>query len=107
MRSGAFGLLMKDGQVVAQHRLFLHRFHEMEMTIEPLQVETSNGQAVFECPAFTWGVCVDIRGGKDVSDNCFDLLPGLRYTLQWPHSGEPQAQWVGSHALIRALQKQA
>jgi hypothetical protein len=28
-----------------------------------------------------WGVCLDVDGESRVSDNCFDLIPGVPYSV--------------------------
>lgn len=107
-RTGAFALLTADGKVVAQHRLFVHRFRDLELVDQPITVTTENGQAALECAAFAWGVCLDAHGGRPGLDNCFDLLPGVRYTLPWSAGpDEPRVEYVGSSSLLRLTRKQA
>ena len=38
---------------------------------------------VFESEDFVWGVTLDIDGESNVSDNCFDLFPGIPYSIPW------------------------
>jgi len=102
-RSGAFGVLLADRQIVAYHRLFLHPFHELELVPATVDVKRLASEASFRCETFAWGVCLDTTGSHEYADNCFDLLPGLRYTVPWPGSaGEPQVAWIGSNALLQA-----
>jgi hypothetical protein len=49
--------------------------------------------------AFCWGVCLDEDGDRPVPDNCFDLLPGIPYTLLWDTAtlGEPRIVRLGNN----------
>ncbi len=103
--SAAFGMLVDGDRIVAQHRLFVERFHDLEMAIEPVTLQRTADGIVLDCTAFAWGVCVDLHGLWDTRDNCFDLFPSVRYTLPWSRkAGEPSVRWVGSHALVRLRQ---
>ncbi len=54
--------------------------------------------------AFAWGVCLDVDGEKRLADNCFDLIPGLPYTLPWPlESGEPGVVALGNRDAVAPL----
>ncbi len=102
-QTGSFGLLMLGEQVVAVHRLFIARFHELAFVDRPISVECADGLATFRCDTFAWGVCIDIAGSDDMPDNCFDLLPGIGYTVPWLDDHEPpQMRFVGSRALASA-----
>jgi beta-mannosidase len=104
-RCGAFGLLYAGSGVVAQHRLFVRRFHELQFADPRITVTRQGDHAVFACDSFAWGVCVDLSGAA-VGDNCFDLLPGVGYTVAWPSAaGGPEIRYVGSRALLHARRR--
>lgn len=54
-----------------------------------------------KAPISSWGFCLDLDGEAPVADNCFDLLPGIPYTLPWPESnGEPTIHRLGNRNAI-------
>ena len=95
-----FAALTTDAHVpVAQHRLLPARFHELCLERDPkIDVRLENGVLTLRSDAFVWGVCLDVDGERPVADNCFDLLPGVAYTLPWDEKelGEPRILRVGN-----------
>jgi beta-mannosidase len=81
-RHGAFAVLERDGAPVAQYRLFLAKFVDMEFDKPAISIKTDGDKAVFSSPFFVWGVCLDRDGESHVSDNCFDLYPGIPYGVR-------------------------
>ena len=82
--AGAFALLVKDGATVAQNRLFLARFKDLQWADSEIRVERRGDKAVFSCDTFAWGVCLDPECDSDVPDDLFDLIPGIEYAIDWP-----------------------
>lgn len=82
--SGAFAVLYDDGAAVAQHRLLVERFRDLDWGQPSIRVEADTGGAVLTADQFAWGVCLDVEGDRDLPDNCFDLLPGIPYRIAWP-----------------------
>ena len=100
-RSGAFALLTQNGQTVAQHRLFVGRFKDLRFIEPTIQLKRENGRLTLTSDAFAWGVCLDLDGERALADNCFDLLPGIPYTLPWSDDlGEPQILRLGNHDAV-------
>ncbi|NLH99326.1 MAG: hypothetical protein GX446_07515 [Chthonomonadales bacterium] len=100
-RSGAFAILEQGNAAVAQHRLFVRRFHDLAFVDRPIRVDRADGTVTFTCDAFAWGVCIDLSGSDDVADNCFDLLPGVGYTVPWSNDRDlPRVEHVASRALL-------
>ncbi len=100
-RAGAFGVLVHDTEPIAQHRLFLARFGDLAFVDTAIRVRREHDAAVFTADSFVWGVCLDIEGDADVSDNAFDLLPGIPYVIPWPHDAvDPYLASVGSANLL-------
>ena len=81
---GAFALLCKDGKTVAQNRLFLAKFKDLKWAESPIRIERRGEKVAFTCDAFAWGVCLDPDCDSPVSDDMFDLLPGIDYEIDWP-----------------------
>ena len=101
-RSGAFAVLSCSGEQVAQHRLFCARFRDMAFAAPQVAVVQHGDTVTLTSPVFAWGVCLDVEGEQPLADNCFDLLPGIAYRLQWPATlGEPTIAAIGSRDAIR------
>jgi beta-mannosidase len=96
-------LLDPQGQLVAQHRLFLRRFGELQLVREPqIDMSLAGGNLTLRSDVFCWGVCLDVDGELPLADNCFDLLPGVPYTLPWDMSvlGEPHIVRLGNRDAV-------
>jgi beta-mannosidase len=99
--SGAFAVLSQDGQTVAQHRLFVRRFHELEFAPADVRLSRCDDVLTLSCDTFAWGICLDLDGERPLTDNCFDLLPALPYRLGWPAAcGEPTVMRIGSRDAV-------
>ncbi|HOS43933.1 MAG TPA: hypothetical protein PK794_09605, partial [Armatimonadota bacterium] len=95
--SGAFALLLRDGVAVAQHRLFVERFTDLRLVEPTITLDARAASLTLTADAFAWGVCLDVDGDLPLPDNCFDLLPGIPYTLPWhPQLGEPRIVKLGN-----------
>ncbi len=81
-KSGAFAVLLKENENIAQHRMFLSKFKDITFLKPDIKTETKDGGIIFTSSAFVWGVCLDIDGESDISDNCFDLIPGVPYPVK-------------------------
>jgi beta-mannosidase len=92
-------LFDEAGALIAQHRLFGARFHELGLVRDPvIEMNIENGSLTLSSDTFCWGVCLDVDGELPLADNCFDLLPGVPYTLPWDASvlGEPRIVRLGN-----------
>jgi beta-mannosidase len=83
----AFATFSVAGAIVARNRLFMPRFHELEFAPADIRCRIENGEAIFECDVFAWGVCLDLEGNSELSDNFFDLYPGMPHRIHW-HDGK-------------------
>lgn len=105
-RSGAFATLHRGKELVAQHRLFVERFKDLQFADARISLSRKNGRVTVACDRFAWGVCLDVDGELPLADNCFDLLPGVAYSLPWPDGlPEPRVVRVGSRDAVRAGEK--
>lgn len=99
--SGAYARLEKSGHVHAQHRLFVERFHDLAFSAPKIAMEQESGWLTLTSDVFVWGVCLDLDGESSVSDNCFDLLPGMPYRIPWQEAwGAPQIAGIGSRDVV-------
>jgi beta-mannosidase len=101
-RTGAFATLSKDGAQIAQHRLFLERFKDLELAEPSISIEHVGDTVKFTSDAFAWRVCLDVEGEMELSDNCFDLIPGVPYTIRWSAElGEPKVVTLGNRFVLK------
>ncbi len=101
-KSGAFAALLREGELVAQHRLFVERFGGLEFVVPEIKVRLEGDRAVFTSNAFAWGVCLDLDGEKPLADNCFDLLPETPYSVPWEAAwGRPEVVKVGNRDAVK------
>ncbi|NLB70227.1 MAG: hypothetical protein GX804_11220, partial [Lentisphaerae bacterium] len=95
---GPFAILKQDGKLVAQHRLFKERFKDLDFVTKPeVKLELNNGILTLVSEVFVWGVSLDLNGETEVSDNMFDLIPGIPYSVAWAENlGEPKVAGFGN-----------
>ncbi len=93
---GAFALLKYGKTIIAQNRLFLAKFKDLELTKPQVTVNYSEDKAIITAPAYVWGLCLDIDGESDIADNCFDLLPGIPYTFSIKKGEKTEVKMTGN-----------
>lgn len=98
---GAFALLKHEKTIVAQNRLFLAKFKELELTKPQISIKYSNEKAIITAPAYVWGLCLDIDGESDIADNCFDLLPGIPYVIDIKKGEKAEVKMTGNDFMSR------
>lgn len=81
--TGAFAML-ENGRVIAQNRLFIAKFKDLQWTEPRVSIERRGERLAFSSKSFVWGVCLDQSGELDISDDIFDLLPGIDREIDWP-----------------------
>jgi len=94
--SGAFSLLEQNGKMVAQYRFFMERFKDMKLLKPIVKITHGKDSVTFQSEVFIWGACIDIDGERKVEDNCFDLLPGIPYTIPWTEKAMPKVIFTGN-----------
>ncbi len=93
----AFARLMVGGKEVARDTLILPLFREMDWPEARIEVHHKNEIATFTCDSVAWRVCLDLDGHLPLTDNFFDILPGIPTELPWPISfGKPTVLRVGN-----------
>lgn len=93
--SAAFSILSRDGEMVARNRLFHSFFKDIAWSPPDARVRREGDKAVFECDTFVWGVCLDLDGEIALSDNFFDIYPGIPYSIPWYFPEDPTIYAVG------------
>lgn len=86
--TGAFAVLLQGGRPIAQNRIFVERFKDLEFGEPQIHIERRGDKAVFSSPTFVWGVTLDWDGESPIVDDVFDLLPGIEYEIDWPKEKE-------------------
>ncbi|MFC2089818.1 sugar-binding domain-containing protein [Bacteroidota bacterium] len=83
--AGVYAILLnKDGSSYAQDRYFNKRFKALDWYAPKIEIYRRGEHVVFKSPVFVWGTCIDLDGELHLPDNCFDLIPGMEYTIPWP-----------------------
>ena len=103
--SGAFAILKKGNDNIAQHRLFLSKFKDISFSKPKIKIETKGDEITFTSSVFVWGVTLDIDGESDISDNCFDLIPSIPYTIKTNGVKNISVKTSGNDLMIK-LKKQ-
>jgi beta-mannosidase len=98
--SGAFSLLEENGKIVAQYRLFTERFKNMNFLKPVIKITRSKDLVTFISDVYVWGACIDTNGERKLSDNCFDLLPGIPYTIPWRDKENPRILFTGNDIFL-------
>jgi beta-mannosidase len=94
--SGVFGLLEQNGKTVAQYRLFTERFKDLAFSRPVVKITRGKDSVTLVSAVFVWGACIDIDGEKNIPDNCFDLLPGIPYSIPWTDKETPGIIFTGN-----------
>jgi len=74
----------EDGSLLARTRYSSLRYNELDLEKSEVDVTEIEGGLRFKSDVFTMGVCIDLEGDKDISDNFFDLYPGKAYDVICP-----------------------
>ncbi len=89
------------GRTVAQHRLFTERFKNLRFAEPKVELRLNKGELTLTSPVFVWGLCLDLDGELPLTDNCFDLLPGIPYRIAWPAGlPAPRIAAIGSRDVV-------
>ena len=98
--SGAFAVLEQNGKLVAQHRLFSERFKDLAFSKPVVKIIRGKETVTFQSAVLVWGACIDTDGERNVPDNCFDLLPGIPYTMPWAGKETPRLIFTGNDLFL-------
>ena len=100
-KHGAFAVLYENDTPIAQHRLFTERFKDLEFEEPNISIQREDKYAVFTSERFAWGVHIDVNGECDIEDNCFDIIPGVKYYVEWPNEKElPNVLITGNDLIL-------
>ncbi len=79
----AYAVLSDDeGKLIARNRLLTHRYFEYALCRPQIKITREEDETVFVSNRFVMGVCLDIDGQDALSDNLFDLYPGMPYRVK-------------------------
>jgi hypothetical protein len=73
-------------------------------------VTLEKGVATFVSESFAWAVAIDLEGDELLSDNFFDLYPGIPHRIPWSGATAPKIVRLGnldSGNLLRAAEGSA
>jgi len=72
-----YAILYVDDKIVSSRRFINTKYHELELVKSPeISKRTENGKCYLKSDKFILGASIDLDG-KKVSDNFFDLFPGV------------------------------
>jgi hypothetical protein len=98
---GAFAVLKNNEGTVSQHKLFLSKFKDMVLEKPDITMQQSGETAVLSSPVFVWGACIDVDGETTCTDNCFDLFPGIPYTVKLNEGENITIKTTGNDLMLR------
>jgi len=98
---GAFAVLKDKEIIISQYRLFLARFKDLVLLKPQISIKQNGDNIILTSPVYVWGVCLDIDGESDIKDNCFDLLPGIPYSLNTGKGGKAEVKMTGNDMMNR------
>ena len=98
---GAFAVLKDKETVISQHRLFLAKFKDLVLQKPQVSIKQSGDKAIITSPVYVWGLCLDIDGESDISDNCFDLLPSIPYIVNLRKGEKVDVKMTGNDLIYR------
>ncbi len=102
---GAFAVLKKNDETVSQHKLFLNKFKDIVFEKPDITIQHNGNMAIITSPVFVWGVCIDINGEENYTDNCFDLFPGIPYSVELNEGEEISIKATGNDLLLKLGKK--
>ena len=98
---GAFAILKDKETIISQHRLFLARFKDLVLLKPQVSIKQNGDKVIITSPVYVWGLCLDIDGESDISDNCFDLLPGIPYVVNLKKGEKVEVKMTGNDLMNR------
>jgi len=98
---GAFAVLKDKETIISQHRLFLARFKDLVLLKPQVSIIQSGDKAIITSSVYVWGLCLDINGESDITDNCFDLLPGIPYAVKLGKGEKVEVKMTGNDLMNR------
>jgi beta-mannosidase len=93
---GAFAVLKDNVTVISQHRLFLARFKDLALQKPQVSIKYREDKAIITSSVYVWGLCLDIDGESNISDNCFDILPNIPYTVNIKKGEKVEVKMTGN-----------
>jgi beta-mannosidase len=102
---GAFAVLKKGDVTISQHKLLKNKFKDIVFVKPDITIKQIGNMATLTSPVFVWGACVDINGEENYSDNCFDLYPGIPYTVELNQGETITIKTTGNDLLLKPGKK--
>jgi beta-mannosidase len=102
---GAFAVLKKGDVTFSQNKLLISKFKDIVFEKPDIKISQHGNTAILTSPVFVWGVCIDVNGEENYSDNCFDLFPGIPYTIEVKKGEKISVKITGNDLLLRSGKK--
>ncbi|HET9571542.1 MAG TPA: hypothetical protein VFP20_09080 [Bacteroidales bacterium] len=102
---GAFAVLKDTNQIpVSQYTFLKEKFMNVKFSEPKIAISKKADYVILTSPVYVWAACTDVEGDADVSDNCFDLLPGIPYYVKTRPNEKLSIRKTGNE-LIRRINK--
>lgn len=75
-------LLNREGKLITRNRFLCGRYYEYTLDPENIKIKVEGDETVFLSDTYVMGVCIDTQGEENISDNLFDLYPGIPYVVK-------------------------
>jgi beta-mannosidase len=98
---GAFAVLKNNEITMSQHKLFINKFKDIILAKPEITIQQKGDIAILSSPVFVWGACIDIDGESNCTDNCFDLIPGIPYTVKLGKGEKISIKTTGNDLMLK------
>lgn len=96
-----FAMLTDEkGGLIARARFLSHRYHEYALSPASISVAGEGEETVYLSDRYVMGVCIDLDGEERLSDNLFDLYPGIPYRVKT--AGHDEVLYTLNDILLRS-----
>jgi len=102
---GAFAVLKKNDITISQHKLLINKFKDIIFVKPEITIQQNGNTAILTSPVFVWGACIDMNGEADYHDNCFDLFPGIPYSVELNKGEKISIKTTGNDLLLKFNEK--
>ncbi|MBX3099364.1 MAG: hypothetical protein KF761_07250 [Salinibacterium sp.] len=93
----AYIATLREGDaILSRDRLLGGPFAALPWLPANVRAEHGVGVSTFVSDVFVLGVCLDLDGERMLSDNFFDLYPGVPYSVSWDGSEPPTVLFTGN-----------
>jgi len=97
----AFAVLKQNDMPISQYKMFKDKFKDVKFEKSQISIKQNADYAILSSPVYVWGVCLDFDGDATVTDNCFDLFPGIPYYVKLKQGEKISVKQTGSDLMLK------